>query len=261
MKLMKAIGCLSLLLLLQVAPAAAQSARPLTNSDVLMMLKDGLPPDVVVAKINTSHCDFDTSVSALEALKAEKVPSQVILAMVSSSTPSDVMARTATQPVAPKPAGNHADGIVIPDGTAIKLKFAQTVSSATAHVNDEVPFQVMEPVRVHGVVVIAGGAQAMGTVTTAKKKGHFGHGGKLNINIDWVRDVAGDRVTLRAVQGGQGGGHTGAMTGLIVASAVVLPIAAPFFLFMHGKDITYPEGAMFTAFTSGDTTVGGGVSN
>ena len=57
---------------------------------------------------------------------------------------------------------------------------------------------------------------------------------------------------MRAVKETQGGGHTGAMTGAIVATAIVFFPAAPFFLFMHGKDTTIPKGTEITAYINGD---------
>ena len=50
----------------------------------------------------------------------------------------------------------------------------------------------------------------------------------------------------------KGGGHTGAMTGGIVATAIVFWPAAPFFLFMHGKDIVIPKGTEITAYINGN---------
>jgi hypothetical protein len=46
------------------------------------MLSAGLTAEIVMAKINSSRCDFDTSPDALTALKSAKVPDDVILAMV-----------------------------------------------------------------------------------------------------------------------------------------------------------------------------------
>jgi hypothetical protein len=77
-------------------------------------------------------------------------------------------------------------------------------------------------------------------------------GGKLNVNIDDVRLTDGEKAPLRAVKETQGGGHTGAMTGAIVATAIVFFPAAPFFLFMHGKDTTIPKGTEITAYVNGD---------
>jgi hypothetical protein len=75
-------------------------------------------------------------------------------------------------------------------------------------------------------------------VTEAEAKKRMGRGGKLNVNIDSVRLLDGEKVPLRAVKEAKGGSHTGAMTGGMVATAIVFFPAAPFFLFMHGKDIS-----------------------
>jgi len=77
-------------------------------------------------------------------------------------------------------------------------------------------------------------------------------GGKLDVNIDDVRLSDGERAPLRAVKEMKGGGHTGAMTGAIVGTAIVFFPAAPLFLFMHGKDITIPKGTEITAYVNGD---------
>jgi hypothetical protein len=61
-----------------------------------------------------------------------------------------------------------------------------------------------------------------------------------------------EKVALRAVKESKGGGHVGAMTGAIVATSIVFFPAAPLFLFMHGKDITIPQGTEITAFVDGD---------
>jgi hypothetical protein len=75
------------------------------------------------------------------------------------------------------------------------------------------------------------------------------------VNIDSVRLTDGEKVPLRGVQQNSGGGHTGAMTGAIVATSLVAWPAAPLFLMMHGKDITMPEGTQITAFVNGDIPI------
>ena len=50
------------------------------------MLSAGLTAEIIIAKINSSRCDFDTSPDALTALKSAKVPDDVILAMVKGPT-------------------------------------------------------------------------------------------------------------------------------------------------------------------------------
>ena len=66
-------------------PAAPPPTSPLTNKDVLELVKAQLPADVIIAKIQGSPCSFDTSPSALKDLKSAAVPDAVILAMVKAS--------------------------------------------------------------------------------------------------------------------------------------------------------------------------------
>jgi uncharacterized protein DUF2846 len=66
------------------AANAAQTA--LTNKDIADMHRSGLSADVIIAKIKAGPCSFDTSPQALQGLKAEKVPDNVILAMVNAPT-------------------------------------------------------------------------------------------------------------------------------------------------------------------------------
>ncbi|HYX30856.1 MAG TPA: PEGA domain-containing protein [Pyrinomonadaceae bacterium] len=139
------------------------------------------------------------------------------------------------------------------EDTPVKLKLSRTMSSADAKVDEKVDFEVVEDVKIGDVVVIQHGGIAIATVTEAKPKGRMGKAGKLNMNIDYVQLASGEKVPLRAVKGGSGGTHTAAMTGAIVATSIVFFPAAPFFLFMHGKDITIPKGTEITAYVAGDT--------
>jgi hypothetical protein len=127
------------------------------------------------------------------------------------------------------------------------------MSSQDAKLEEKVDFEVIEDVKVGETVVVQHGGMAIATVTEAKPKGRMGKAGKLNMNIDYVQLVSGEKVPLRAVKGGKGGNHTAAMTGAIVATSIIFFPAAPFFLFMHGKDITIPKGTEITAYVAGDT--------
>jgi PEGA domain len=138
------------------------------------------------------------------------------------------------------------------DGTPVKLRMSQTVSSADAHVNDRVQFEVLEEIKVSGMVVIPKGGIAWANVTEAEPKRRMARGGKLEIVMDSVRLADGEKAALRATQEAKGGGHTGAMTAGIVATGLIFFPAAPFFLFMHGKDITIPQGTEVPTFVDGN---------
>lgn len=138
------------------------------------------------------------------------------------------------------------------DGTPVKIRLSQTISSADAKVNQEIPFEVVEDVMVDQIVVLSKGSPAIGTVTEANAKRSMGREGKLNIAISYARLKDQEKAALRATKDSHGGGHVGAMTGAMVATAIVFLPAAPLFLFMKGKDVTIPQGTEITAFVEGD---------
>src|ERR1700692_2176098 len=137
-------------------------------------------------------------------------------------------------------------------GTPVKLKISQTVSSADAHLNDRVEFEVLEDIKVADAVIIPKGGIAWGTVTEAQPKRWAGRGGKLEIVMDSVRLVDGEKGALRATKEVKGGGHAGAMTAGIIATGLLFWPVAPLFLFMHGKDITIPKGTEVPTFINGN---------
>jgi hypothetical protein len=171
-----------------------------------------------------------------------------------SGAPADkpIATPAASQPSSDPSNFTSAKGFVLEEATPIKLRFNRTVSSADAHAGDTVDFEVLQDISVNGTPVISKGGFAFGTVTEAQPKRRMARGGKLEINIDYVKLLDSEKAALRAVNGGKGGGHVGAMTAGIVATGIVFFPAAPFFLFMHGKDITLPKGAEFTAYVNGD---------
>src|SRR3989442_7696707 len=156
-------------------------------------------------------------------------------------------------PAAPAPTTRPPLAFGLLEDTPVKLKLTRTMSSHDAKVDEKVDFEVLEDVKVGEVAVVQHCGMAIATVTEAKPKGRMGKAGKLNMNIDYVQLISGEKVPLRAVKGGKGGNHTAAMTGAIVATSILFFPAAPFFLFMHGKDITIPKGTEITAYVAGDT--------
>jgi hypothetical protein len=183
-------------------------------------------------------------------------PSLLSLLLCSLLPAQQVPVNTPSAPPPPPPAAATPTGPPQPhtllDGTPVKLRLSQTISSADAKVGQEIPFEVVEEVKVDDVVVLSKGATAIGTVTECNAKKSMGRAGKLNMNISYARLTDQEKVALRATQDNKGGGHVGAMTGAMVATAVVFFPAAPLFLFIKGKDITIPQGTEITAFVEGD---------
>lgn len=141
------------------------------------------------------------------------------------------------------------------DGTPVKLRLARNLSSADAKTGETIDFEVLEDIKIDKMVIIPRGGIAIGTVTRAKPKGRMGKAGKLDITIDFARTVTGEKIALRAVKEMSGKGSTGAMTGAIVASSILFFPAAPFFLFMKGKDTKLPKGTEVAAYVNGDASL------
>jgi hypothetical protein len=150
------------------------------------------------------------------------------------------------------------DAAVLHEGTPFRMKINRTISSADATVGETVDFSTLDDVKVGDFIVVPKGSTAIATVTEAQSKRRMGRGGKLNVNIDYVRLPTGEKLALRGVQGVTGGGHVGAMTGAMVATSIVFFPAAPLFLFVKGKDITIPQGHEITVYSNSEYKVDSG---
>jgi cobalamin biosynthesis Co2+ chelatase CbiK len=67
-----------------VGQADHASSQKLANKDILEMQAAGLSSEVIVEKIKTSACNFDTTPAALVELKKAGVAEPIILAMMRS---------------------------------------------------------------------------------------------------------------------------------------------------------------------------------
>ena len=146
-----------------------------------------------------------------------------------------------------------AQQVTIPDGTKIRVRLEQTLSSGAADEGQAVDLSVTEAVKVGEETVIAEGARVTGTITLAQEKRHMGRAGKLDFSIDRVRAADGEWVPLRYTVTKKSGGSHAVSTGVLTAGAAVLfwP-AAPAFLLIKGKDVTVNKGTVFETFTDRD---------
>jgi hypothetical protein len=151
--------------------------------------------------------------------------------------------------------GTH-ERLKLRDGTAVRLRLKENISSANASVGEFVGFEVLDEIEVDGVVVIPRGGRARGSVTEAVSKGKMGRAGKLEIVLDYVRLADFETAAVRAVEtaGGDGRSAGGKPVGIVANGWLYWP-SAPFVLFTHGKDITIPKGAEVTAYVDGDVNL------
>ena len=147
---------------------------------------------------------------------------------------------SAAAPAAPA----AATKLILKEGTDVKLKFSDDLSSKTANEGDPVNLVLDEDLKVGDVVVVKAGAKATGTITNAKKAGMMGKAGELNMRLEHLK--AGDqRVRLRGSKGKEGEGKVGTAVALTV-------LFGPIGLIKHGKNVDVKAGTPIAAYVDED---------
>jgi hypothetical protein len=82
----KTILLLFPIFLLLVTTTVAQTQKPLTNDDILQMVKEGFTEEVIIKAIEVNKSDFDTSLPELRKLKNAGLNEKIINAMLSASS-------------------------------------------------------------------------------------------------------------------------------------------------------------------------------
>src|SRR5712692_9216031 len=97
---------LSVALAMVVNLAFAQTKKPLTNDDVLQMVKAGFQESMIVKAIEANDANFDVSVQALMDLKNAGVSQPIIEAMLAAEAK-----KKAPAPAGPKSAATDPPGL------------------------------------------------------------------------------------------------------------------------------------------------------
>ena len=134
--------------------------------------------------------------------------------------------------------------LVLREGTDVKLKFADDLSSKTATEGDPVNLILDEDLKVGDVVVAKAGCKATGTVSNAKKAGMMGKAGELNMRLEHLT-VGDERVRLRGSKGKEGQGKEGTAVALTV-------LFGPIGLIKHGKNVDVKAGTPLLAYVDQD---------
>ena len=130
------------------------------------------------------------------------------------------------------------------EGEDVNLRFAQALTSKTAAEGDSVTFELVDDIKVGGVVVAKAGLKGVGEVTKASKAGMMGKAGDLAIRLDYLKD-GDNKIRLRGSKGKEG---ESGVTGAVVLTVLFGPIG----LIKHGHDVEIKEGQALHAFVSDD---------
>jgi hypothetical protein len=161
----------------------------LNNAAIVKMRTQHIGADVIVAKIQSSPCEFDTTPAALQKLKQAGVADKVIMAMVMAPSAS-------APPPAPKKAPEFVD-VKVPRGTQIDLELTYAASSDDATEGRPILMTVTHDVVVDGAVVFREGAEAHARVSALKEPGVMNRPpGHVEWTMDYVTAANGDHVTV-----------------------------------------------------------------
>ncbi|MFZ0580032.1 MAG: SH3 domain-containing protein [Candidatus Acidiferrales bacterium] len=216
------------------APAPA-TELPLDNRDILKMRGMRLSDGVIISKIKSSKCDFDTSPAALQKLRSAGLPDQVILAMIQAPHASD---EPATKPV-------DTVDVNIPDGTAIAVVQNADISSDGLQQGTIVKMTVVQDVVVNGLILFQRGAEARARVIAITEPGRMGHPGAVSWAMQDVDAANGDLVPID---------FTSTVTSANPSGGVAAP-SAPVWEFRKNKPTVMPAGQHFQAVVHGNVVL------
>ena len=274
----------------ETVPQSAAKPVPITNKDVLEMLKAGAPAKWIVAKIKDSVCKFDKSAKALDELRAADAPYSVIAAMMHASDPDEepraeappvqpappavqpapavvqpapaVAAPTAppAPPPAPRRAGRNSQPegtveVTIPDSTAFIVELAEDLTSGKIKTNNIVSFNVAEDLKIDGITVIAKGAPATARVIDAKKSRSWGRGARIFMTMQDVRAVNGENLPVRAGNDLRGVDTNQKMKNAAIATGQLSWAIAPVWGLKRGGSVGVPAGTRFEVYIYGTRKV------
>jgi hypothetical protein len=142
--------------------------------------------------------------------------------------------------------------LVVPAGTAVKLRLMQTISSARAQCGDRIEFMVLRDINSAGFTVIRAGAMAWGSVTAVHRKRPLGLPGFLEMNADSVEMATGEHAAIHAPLQFKGHRHFLGMAAEAVAAAIVFLPAAPVVLLTPGGNSVVLKNTEITAYLDAD---------
>jgi hypothetical protein len=170
----------------QPNPASNHLTSFLTNEEILGMHTKQPGSDLLLKKIKSSHCAFDTSPGALQKLKAAGLSDKVLLAMLEAPVASDRAEREAPDTV----------DVRISDGTPIEIELNGDVSSEEAQEGAIVEMSAAEDLVVNGVLVILRGSAARARIMAVKQPGQHGGSGEVVWFMQDIVAVSGDHIPV-----------------------------------------------------------------
>ena len=117
-----------------IASTVFADKKPLTNSDIVKMVKGGLPGEVIIEAIKSSEQNYDVSPDELISLKQQGIPDNVIQAMVARTNPNKTgdPGNTTTIDANVRFAGTVSEVMLIEGTNRVQMKYSNPSGGRTA---------------------------------------------------------------------------------------------------------------------------------
>ena len=221
---------------------AAYGQAPLDDAAIGKLVKAGVGEQTIVATIGLQPGKYALSSDDIIALKKAGVSDKILAAMIVRNAAANAASATSAAPTA----------LALHDGTPIRLRLTRDLTFTNVKPGEKVDFEILDDLRIDGLLVIAHGLRATATVTEVEPKTRMGRGGKLGVNLDSIPLVNGGQVAVRAAKEGRGGGNPDATSSATVAATAVVRPAAPSLLFAFDRDEPVPEGTSIAVYINGE---------
>jgi hypothetical protein len=177
---------------------SSRSSSFLTNADIVEMYRQRRGSDLILKRIKSTRCAFDTSPEAVLQLRASGLSDSIILAMLEAPVASETSEQKAAETV----------DVKIPDGTALEVKLNGSVWSEGVREGMIVEMLAAEDLVLNGVPVIVRGAEARARVMAVRQPGSHGGSGEVAWFMQDVVATSGDRIPVTFASKQPGNKHT-----------------------------------------------------
>lgn len=153
--------------------------------------------------------------------------------------------------------GVKLEPVTLPKNTLVKISIHKLLDSKVTKVGEEVPFKAEDNIYVGDKLVIAKGSAGKAVVKKVVRASGFGRDARVDLDFKYLLAVDGTHVKVglgdiaqKATKEQLGAGAAG-IAGLLLFG----PLGAIGAIFVHGKEITVPVGAMLFTQTLEDTEI------
>jgi hypothetical protein len=192
-RILRTVALLSLVLIAGRS-FAQDKPKPLTNADVISMVKAGLPEDTVINAIASQPSNFDISAMGLLDLKKQGASAKIMDAMVAAAGKAQSNTPAPQTPASSSEA-DAASGGEIPPGTTVTVRTIDTIDSQTAEEGQVFKASLDQPIEVGGATLVPAGADVTLKLVKVKQSGHFTGTTDLTVAIDALM-LNGNRIAV-----------------------------------------------------------------